>query len=146
MLKARRHHAVIGGMVEVLVDATRYIAIMLVLLLLLGSSRKSRSEAKGRQPARWREGLQPGPRGELLTQSLSGRCLGERQRVGLLDARRIDQHEAIARLEACEQRLPLRVVGAPGVIEASRFSMRCSPRGRGDFLDTQNGSRYSSTF
>jgi hypothetical protein len=79
MLKALRHHAVIGGMVEVLVDATRYIAIMLVLLLLLGSSRKSRSEAKGRQPARWREGLKPGPRGELLTQSLSGRCLGERQ-------------------------------------------------------------------
>jgi hypothetical protein len=35
MLKARRHRPLLVGTAEVLVDATRYIAIMLVLLLLL---------------------------------------------------------------------------------------------------------------
>ena len=40
MLKPLRHHAVIGSMVEVLVDATRYIAIILVLLLFLGQLAK----------------------------------------------------------------------------------------------------------
>jgi hypothetical protein len=40
MLKALRHHAVMVGMVEVLVDATRYVATLLVLLLLLGQLAK----------------------------------------------------------------------------------------------------------
>jgi hypothetical protein len=35
-MKALRHHPVMVGMVEVLVDATRYVAIVLVMLLLLG--------------------------------------------------------------------------------------------------------------
>jgi hypothetical protein len=45
MLKALRHHPLMVGTVEVLVDAARYVAIMQVVLLLLGSSRRSRSEA-----------------------------------------------------------------------------------------------------
>ena len=36
MLKALRHYPLIVGMVEVLVDAARYVAILLVALLLLG--------------------------------------------------------------------------------------------------------------
>jgi hypothetical protein len=35
MLKALRHHPVMVGTAEVLVDAARYIAILLVMLLLL---------------------------------------------------------------------------------------------------------------
>jgi hypothetical protein len=35
MLKALRHHALMVGTVEVLVDAARYVAIILVVLLLL---------------------------------------------------------------------------------------------------------------
>jgi hypothetical protein len=36
MLKAPRHHPVMVGTVEVLVDAARYVAIVLLVLLLLG--------------------------------------------------------------------------------------------------------------
>jgi hypothetical protein len=36
MLRTLRHHPVMVGMVEVLVDAARYVAIMLLVLLLLG--------------------------------------------------------------------------------------------------------------
>jgi hypothetical protein len=36
MLKALRHHPLMVGTTEVLVDAARYLAIMLVVLLLLG--------------------------------------------------------------------------------------------------------------
>jgi hypothetical protein len=36
MLKALRHHPLMVGTVEVLVDATRYVTIMLIVLLLLG--------------------------------------------------------------------------------------------------------------
>jgi hypothetical protein len=36
MPKALRHHPLIVGMVEVLVDAARYVAIVLLVLLLLG--------------------------------------------------------------------------------------------------------------
>jgi hypothetical protein len=36
MLKALRHHPVMVGTLEVLVDAVRYVAIVLVVLLLLG--------------------------------------------------------------------------------------------------------------
>jgi hypothetical protein len=35
MLKALRHHPVMVGMVEVLVDAARYVAIVLIVLLLV---------------------------------------------------------------------------------------------------------------
>jgi hypothetical protein len=35
MLKALRHHPVMVGMVEVLVDAVRYVAIVLVVLLIV---------------------------------------------------------------------------------------------------------------
>jgi hypothetical protein len=41
MLKALRHHPLMVGTVEVLVDATRYVAIMLVVLLLLGQLAKA---------------------------------------------------------------------------------------------------------
>ena len=40
MLKARRHRPLSVGTAEVLVDATRYIAIVLVFLLLLGQLAK----------------------------------------------------------------------------------------------------------
>ena len=36
MLKARRHHALMVGTAAVLADAARYVAIVLVVLLLLG--------------------------------------------------------------------------------------------------------------
>jgi len=36
MLKALRHHPVMVGTLEVLVDAARYVAIVLVVLLLVG--------------------------------------------------------------------------------------------------------------
>ena len=36
MLKALRHHPLLAGTTEVLVDAARYVAIVLVVLLLLG--------------------------------------------------------------------------------------------------------------
>jgi hypothetical protein len=36
MLKALRHHPLMIGTVEVLVDATRYVTIVLLLLLLMG--------------------------------------------------------------------------------------------------------------
>ena len=36
MLKALTHHPLIVGMVEVLVDAARYVAIVLLVLLLMG--------------------------------------------------------------------------------------------------------------
>jgi hypothetical protein len=36
MLKALRQHPLLVGMVEVLVDAARYVAIVLLMLLLLG--------------------------------------------------------------------------------------------------------------
>jgi hypothetical protein len=36
MLKALRDHPLMVGTVEVLVDATRYVTIVLVMLLLLG--------------------------------------------------------------------------------------------------------------
>jgi hypothetical protein len=36
MLKALRHHPRMVGTAEVLVDAARYVAIVLVMLLLLG--------------------------------------------------------------------------------------------------------------
>jgi hypothetical protein len=40
MLKALRHHPLMVGMVEVLADAVRYVAIMLVVLLLVGQLAK----------------------------------------------------------------------------------------------------------
>ena len=40
MLKALSHHPVMVGMVEVLVDAARYVAIVLVVLLLVGQLAK----------------------------------------------------------------------------------------------------------
>jgi hypothetical protein len=36
MLKALRHHPLLVGTAEVLVDAARYVAIVLVVLLLVG--------------------------------------------------------------------------------------------------------------
>ena len=36
MLKALRHHLVMVGMVEVVVDAARYVTIVLLVLLLMG--------------------------------------------------------------------------------------------------------------
>ena len=45
MLKALRHHPLMVGTAEVLVDATRYVAIMLAVLLLLGQLAKVASEA-----------------------------------------------------------------------------------------------------
>ena len=36
MLKALSHHPLIVGMVEVLVDAARYVAIVLLVLLFVG--------------------------------------------------------------------------------------------------------------
>ena len=45
MLKALRHRPLIVGMVEVLVDAARYVAIVLLEFCCCGSSRRSRSEA-----------------------------------------------------------------------------------------------------
>jgi hypothetical protein len=36
MLKALRHHPVMVGTAEVLIDAVRYVGIMLIVLLLLG--------------------------------------------------------------------------------------------------------------
>jgi hypothetical protein len=40
MLKALRRHPLMAGTAEVLSDAVRYVAIMLVLLLLLGQLAK----------------------------------------------------------------------------------------------------------
>ena len=40
MLKALRHHPLMVGTAEVLVDAARYVAIMLVAFLLLGQLAK----------------------------------------------------------------------------------------------------------
>jgi len=40
MLKALRHHPLMVGTVELLVDAARYLAIVLVMLLLLGQLAK----------------------------------------------------------------------------------------------------------
>jgi hypothetical protein len=40
MLKALRHHPLMVGTAEVLADATRYVAVMLVVLLLLGQLAK----------------------------------------------------------------------------------------------------------
>jgi len=40
MLKALTHHPLIVGMVEVLVDAARYVAIVLLVLLLMGQLAK----------------------------------------------------------------------------------------------------------
>jgi hypothetical protein len=40
MLKALRHHPLMVDTTEVLVDAARYIAILLVMLLLLGQLAK----------------------------------------------------------------------------------------------------------
>jgi hypothetical protein len=40
MLKALRHHPVMVGTVEVLVDAARYVTVVLVVLLLLGQLAK----------------------------------------------------------------------------------------------------------
>ena len=40
MLKALRHNPLMVGTAEVLVDATRYVAIVLVALLLLGQLAK----------------------------------------------------------------------------------------------------------
>ena len=40
MLKALRDHPLMVGTVEVLVDATRYVTIVLVMLLLLGQLAK----------------------------------------------------------------------------------------------------------
>jgi hypothetical protein len=40
MLKALRHHPLLVGTVEVLVDAARYVAIVLVVLLLMGQLAK----------------------------------------------------------------------------------------------------------
>jgi hypothetical protein len=36
MLNALRHHALLVGTGEVLADAARYVAVMLIMLLLLG--------------------------------------------------------------------------------------------------------------
>jgi hypothetical protein len=36
MLKALRHYPLLAGTAEVLVDAARYVAVMLIMLLLLG--------------------------------------------------------------------------------------------------------------
>jgi hypothetical protein len=54
MPKALRHHPLLAGTTEVLVDAARYVTIVLLVLLVLGSSRRSPSEAKGKQRAHWR--------------------------------------------------------------------------------------------
>ena len=43
MLKALRHHPLLVGTAEVLVDAARYVAIVLVVLLLLGQLAKARA-------------------------------------------------------------------------------------------------------
>lgn len=40
MLKALRHHPMLAGTAEVLVDAGRYVAVVLLLLLLLGQFAK----------------------------------------------------------------------------------------------------------
>jgi hypothetical protein len=40
MLKALRHHPLMVGTAEVLADAARYVAIMLIVLLLLGQLAK----------------------------------------------------------------------------------------------------------
>ncbi len=40
MLKALRHHPLMFGTVEVLVDATRYVTIVLLVLLLVGQLAK----------------------------------------------------------------------------------------------------------
>jgi hypothetical protein len=40
MLKALRHHPLLAGMAEVLVDAARYVAIVPIVLLLLGQFAK----------------------------------------------------------------------------------------------------------
>jgi hypothetical protein len=40
MLKALRHHPLLVGTTEVLADAARYVAIVLVMLLLLGQLAK----------------------------------------------------------------------------------------------------------
>jgi hypothetical protein len=40
MLKALRHHPLMVGTAELLVDAARYLAIVLVMLLLLGQLAK----------------------------------------------------------------------------------------------------------
>jgi hypothetical protein len=40
MLKALRHHPMLAGTAEVLVDAARYVALVLVMLLLLGQLAK----------------------------------------------------------------------------------------------------------
>jgi hypothetical protein len=40
MLKALRHHSVMVGTAELLVDPARYIAIVLVILVLLGQLAK----------------------------------------------------------------------------------------------------------
>jgi hypothetical protein len=40
MLKALRHHPMLAGTAEVLVDTARYIAIVAVVLLLLGQFAK----------------------------------------------------------------------------------------------------------
>ena len=42
MLKALRHHPLMVGTAEVLVDAVRYVTIVLVVLLLLGAAREGR--------------------------------------------------------------------------------------------------------
>ena len=43
MLKALRHHPLLVGTAEVLVDAARYVAIVLVVLLLAGTAREGRA-------------------------------------------------------------------------------------------------------
>jgi hypothetical protein len=40
MLKALSHHPLLVGTTELLVDAVRYVAIMLIMLLLLGQLAK----------------------------------------------------------------------------------------------------------
>jgi hypothetical protein len=40
MLKAVRHHPLMVGTVEVLIDAARYVALVLVMLLLVGQLAK----------------------------------------------------------------------------------------------------------
>ena len=40
MLKALRHHPLLAGTAEVLVDAARYLAIVLIVLLLVGQLAK----------------------------------------------------------------------------------------------------------
>ena len=47
MLKALRQHPLLVGTAEVLVDAVRYVAIMLVVLLLLGQLAKVAAGADG---------------------------------------------------------------------------------------------------